>query len=386
MLQLKLPDPRKCRLFAMLIALPWLMNGCGGGSLSKGLNNIQEQAMSAVSSYKSAKYYYESGDIILARRAALRTDPNRPDYADAQALLKEKIEPARLKLLRHYRDSAERAERQGKLYLAKDFYLKTAAVWIGDDKMQKEADRIDLILRQKRLDALAEQRRKEDAQLLEALDRYDPPKGLDPQDTPFARELERAQDRVLARGRNALNAAKRELREGHPEVAYVEAESYQRLRPGSRLGDRLMQDVREALPKSLRIPSEAKSSRRTVRSTSSSRNKPPANVTAEQIQQLMAEGKWLEAHDYAMMYRRDGGDDADTLLQSIDKTLKKQAEEAFRTGQMAFQQEKLDTAVEAWTQAALLQPENRDYTDSLRRATELQERFRILQGNTNADN
>lgn len=378
MLRLKQSD-KTCRLLMpMLLAL--LLGSCGGTSLS----SIQEQAMSAVSSYKSALYYYEKGDIMLARRAALRTDEKRPDYADAQKLLKEQIEPARLKLLRHYRREAQKAEQQGKLYRAKDFYEKAAAVWVGDDGMQREVERIDLVLRQKRINQLIAQRRQEDRELLDMLNSYDPPRGLDPKDLPFARELDRAQDLVMTRGRNALNAAKRELREGHPEVAYVEAESYQRLRPGSRLGERLMQDVREAMPKGLNIPGEKKGSRRQAGRAAA--NPPPASVTVEQVRALMDQGKWSEAHDYAVLYRRDGGDDADTLLQDIDKNMKRQAEAAFRTGQLAFQQEQLDKAVEAWTEAAMLQPENRDYTDSLRRATELQERFRILQSQSGADN
>jgi len=369
-----LPAKGPARLLPLLLAalLPVVLTACGGASLS----SIQEQAMSAVSSYKSALYYYEKGDVMLARRAALRTDKNRPDYDKTRQLLREKIEPARLKLLRHFRSAAIRAERQGKLYLAKNLYQKTADVWIGDDKMKKEVERIDLILRQKRLNDLAAERRREDAQLLETQNRYDPPRGLDPNDAPYARELERAQDRIQARARAAWNAAKRELHENHPEVAYVEAESYQRLRPGSRRGKLLMQDVMEAMPGSLKIPGERGGRNRSPASTDRAAGK---KVSAEEIRQLMAAGKWIEAHESAMIFRRNGGDEADDLLQSIDKARKKQAEAAFRRGQLAFQNEQLDKAVEAWSQAVLLQPENRDYNDSLRRATELQERFRILQ-------
>ncbi|MDQ6965523.1 MAG: hypothetical protein Q9M23_01200 [Mariprofundaceae bacterium] len=383
MLHLKSSDKQLCSLWCSLrlrILLPILLapilafglSSCGG----KGLSHIKAQAMSAVSSYKSARYYYESGDIMLARRAALRTDEKRPDYALAQQLLKDKIEPARLKLMRHYRREAIRAEKRGRLYLAKEFYIKTAAVWVGDDKMRKEVERIDLILRQKRLNHLSEVRRKEDAQLLANINRYNPPRGLDPEDPTYIRELDRAQDMVLTRGRNAWNAAKRELHEGHPEVAYIETESYQRLRPGSRRGELLMQDVREAMPKGLRAPNATRSAR-AARKTQSTR---PESITAEHIQALINQGEWIEAHDKVIIYRRNGGDDADALMQSLDKTMKKMAEAAFMEGQQAFQSEQLDKAVAAWSKAAHLQPDNQDYTDSLRRATELQERFRILQG------
>jgi len=213
---------------------------------------------------------------------------------------------------------------------------------------------------------------REDEALLNALGRYDPPRGLNPKDAPFARELDRLQDFIQARGRNAWNAAKRELHEGHPEVAYVEAESYQRLRPGSQRGAMLMREVREALPKGLRLPRRPHNGHKGKAA--------PIHASAQQIRQLMAEDKWIQARDYARVYRREGGDEADALLQTIDRALKKQAEAAFRTGQLAFRNEQLDKAVEAWSQAVEMQPDNRDYTDSLRRAKELQESFRILQG------
>jgi len=357
------------RVLPLLLAM--LLSACGG-------TNFKAPTFSAVGSYKSALHYYEKGEIMLARSAALRTKTSRPDYPQAKKLLRQKIEPARLRLLRHYRRAAEKAERQGKLYLAKDLYLKTASVWIGDDKMLREAARIDLIMRQRRLDQLIGQRRKEDAQLLDTLNRYTVPKGLHPRDAPIIRERTRAEDLVQTRGRNAWRAAKRELHEDHPEIAYIEAESNLRLRPGSRSGPLLMDEVKAALPKGLRIPRE--------RRRSHGSRTAPQHATAEQVMQLMQQGKWLQANEYALIYRREGGDEADKLLQNINKELKKQAEAAFRSGQLAFQAEHLDKAVKEWTRAAELQPDNRDYADSLRRAQELQERFRILQRKANHGN
>ncbi|MDQ6972315.1 MAG: hypothetical protein Q9M30_06690 [Mariprofundaceae bacterium] len=355
---------RSTPFLLLLGLLVLLLPACAG-------SGIKRPIISTFTGYQSALHYYENGEIMLARRASANTDPSRPDFPQTQALLKKKIEPARLRLLRHYRRSARIAEKRGVLYRAKALYIKAAGVWIGDDSMLKQAARIDLMLRQKRINHLSKQRRKEDKQLLDTLSHYNPPSGLDPKDAPFARELDRMQNLLLARGRSAWQAAKRELREGHAEVAYVEAESYQRLRPGSRRGPLLMQEVRQALPAGLHIPREEHPVQRTA--------KPGKPVSSEQIKQLIAEGKWIQAHDYAIIYRRNGGDDADDLLRTIDKTLKKQAEASFKTGQLAFRNEQLDKAVTAWSQAAALQPDNRDYTDSLQRARELQERFNILQ-------
>jgi tetratricopeptide (TPR) repeat protein len=376
----KSPDAPYRLLLPILLAL--LLTACASGGMK---SSAMKMFVSAISGYKLALHYYESGDIMLARTAAVNTPPSRPDYQQTQALLKKKIEPARLRLLHHYRLAAEKAEKQGVMYIALEDYRKAADLSVNDDRMQKDAERIDLVVRQRRLDQLSRQRRMEDEQLLDTLERYTPPNGLDPKDGPFERELERAQDRVLARGRNAWNAAKRELHEGNPEVAYVEAESYQRLRPGSDRGTMLMQEVREALPKSLHIPPMP--GLLNHRNGKTSGMGQPVNVTSEQIHHLMDGGKWIQAREYAIIYRRNGGDDADALLEIIDKALKKQAELAFRRGQVAFQNEQLDKAVEAWSQAVELQPENSDYADSLRRAQELQESFRVLQSKAgNADN
>ncbi len=350
------------RLFALVLLL-LLIPACGA--------KIKTPTLAIGGSYESALRYYESGEIMKARKAAMRTDAARPDYQKAQTLLKKKIEPARLRLLRHYRRAAQQAEKRGILYRARELYLKTDSLWIGDNLMKKNVARIDLILRQRRIDHLIVQRRKEDKQLLDALNRYNPPKGLDPKDKAYARERERLQNRLLARGRNAWRAAKRELREDHPEVAYVEAESYVRLRPGSRRAPLLMQQVREALPKKLRIPHRQKQR--------NSASIVPKSASVAEIKQLMQQKKWRQAYEYATIYRREGGENADTLLQTINKVLKKQAEAAFKAGQLAFRNERLDKAVEYWKIAAELQPDNRDYSDSLRRARELQERFRILQ-------
>jgi len=362
-----MPETLKLRVLSGLLLL--LLPACG--------MEIKRSSFSVIGSYESALRYYKAGEIMEARNAALRTDPSRPDYQKAQILVKKKIEPARLRLVRHYRLAAQKAEKRGVLYRAEELFIKASELSVGGTRMQKNAARINLILRQRRINHLIVQRRKEDNQLFDALNRYHPPKGLNPKDGPYAREIDRLQSRLLARGRNAWRAAKKELHEGHAEVAYVEAESYARLRPNSRRTPLLLQEVKAALPKGLRIP--RKNKRRSHTSVL------PKSASAAEIRQLMQQGKWRKAYAYAVTYRREGGEDADNLLRTINKTLKKRAESAFKAGQLAFRNEQLDKAVEYWKMATELQPDNRDYADSLHRARELQERFRILQratGNT----
>ncbi len=370
------PDASYRLLLPVLLLL--ILPACAGNGIK---TSAIKMFASAVSGYKLALHYYQSGDIMLARTAAINTPPSRLDYPETHALFKNKIEPARLRLLKHYRLAAVRDERRGALYLAVENYRKAAEFSLNDKRLLKDAARVDLVMRQRRLNQLSKERRLEDRQLLRTLDHYNPPRGLNPRDKPFRRELERAQDRVLARGRNAWNAAKRELHEGHPEVAYVEAESYQRLRPDSRRGAMLMQEVRQALPKGLHIPSMRGAIHHKGRATAQR-----APVTSKEIGLLMQQGKWIQAREYAIIYRRNGGDDADALLHVINKIMKKQAEAAFRKGQAAFKNEQLDKAVKAWSQAVELQPDNKDYADSLRRARELQESFRILQNKGNNAN
>ncbi len=267
----------RMRFGAALVCLA-LLGGCG-------LPAFKHSTARFLASYESALRAYKSGDIMAAREMVLRMDPSRPDYADARKLLKQKIEPARLRLLRHYAAAAKRAEQAGLWYRAKALYERAAGFSTKPQSLQDEARRMDLRMRQIRLDRLTAIRRQDDAHLLAMLDRFDAPKGLSPEDAPFRRAREDAEDRVLARARAAWLAAKRELREGYPEVAWVEIESFRRLRPDAERGRRLMQEVRKALPKGLRIPSVREAERPVHRV------KPPKTVTAAAIRALIRKGQ-----------------------------------------------------------------------------------------------
>jgi len=275
-------------------------------------------------------------------------------------------------LLRHYAAAARRAEQAGQWYRAKALYAQAAGFSTRPGKLREKARAMDVRMRQIRMDRLIAIRRKDDARLLALLDRFDVPKGLSPKDAPFRRAREAAEDRVLARARAAWLAAKRELREGYPEVAYVEAESFRRLRPDAEQGKRLLRDIRKALPRGVRIP-PVRTTRQPVH-----RVKPPLTVTAKDIQALIRRGDWIKARRYALIYRREGGKGAERYLAVIEKRMKTEAAQAFKAGSIAFRLEKLDKAVEHWKRAVALAPRNDEYVQSLNRALQLQERLRIL--------
>jgi len=342
--------------------------------------SVKTSPIGFIYGYESALRDYKAGRIMEARDTVLHMDKSRSDYAEARVLLKNKIEPARLRLLRHYANAAKRAEKAGTWFRAKALYKQAASFSISNAALLKKARSVDLRMRQIRMDKLIIQRRKEDAQLLSELNQYDTPKGLSPRDTPFSRQREKIKNRVLFRARDAYFAAAREMRKGYPEVAYVEIESFNRLRPDSRKGKALMEKIRKALPRNLHIHPVnqpiAKISPVTI----------PKTVSVATIRKLIKNGEWLKAKRYAVIYQREGGEHPENFLRTIEKNMVRQAASAFKAGRIAFRLEHLDQAVEHWRQAVALRPGNTEYTHSLNRAQQLQERLRILRSEADTDN
>lgn len=339
---------------------------------------------SFLNTYESVRKDYEHGHIMEARAAALNMDKDKPGYAEAQKLLKNKIEPARRRLLRHYVSQAKSAERKGIWFKARDLYNQAASFSTRSAYLKRKAAAMDLRVRQVRLDTIISRLRREDAELMRWLDTYAPPRQLDPQDEPFAHGLEVLQDLADERARAIYVEAKRNLRQGYPEVAYADIESYLRFEPDSFFGQRLMKNIKEVLPKGLKIPAAPsgqarRPSRHSVRST------PAAHLNAEEIRALIKQGKWQQAYSAALAYRREGGKDADRLFKEVDSHLEKAAEAAFRAGMVAFRSEDIDTAVKQWRRAVTLRPNNAQYIENLRRAEQLQERLRILRDRTEDD-
>jgi len=337
---------------------------------------VKTQALGFLYGYDSALRDYKAGRIMEARNTVLHMDKSRPDYADARTLLKKKINPARLHLLKHYVHAAKHAEKAGTWFRAKALYEQAASFSISNAALLKKARLLDLRMRQIRIDRLITRRRKTDSQLLNSLNQLHAPKGLSPEDEPFSRQRQRLENQMMYRARRAWLAARRELREGYPEVAYIEIESFRRLRPDVNKGKTLMPDIRKALPKGLIIPSAG----HFVHIMKDAIEE--KIVTADAVRALIGRGEWLKAKRYAIAYQHKGGEHADRFLKTIEKNMDEKAAAAFKAGRVAFRMEHLDKAVGYWRQAAALRPGNAEYRRSLNRTLQLQERLRILRSET----
>jgi len=359
------------RLAWLLIAL--VMSGCGGLLTKEGGTTTQ---LSFLNTYDAALSDYKQGRIMTSRARILAMDKEREDYPQALKLLKRNVEPARLRLLKHYSNKAKAAERAKKWSQAVALYSQAAHHSIKPDSLNRQRDKMEMKMRQLRMNTLLAQRRAEDSALLAWPDAYDPPKGVAPEDVNFERAREHAQDLIEDRGSLAYREARYYVGKDQPEIAYIEAESYLRMVPDSDRGKRLIEDIKKLIPKGIKIAKVKSSTSKAGKLTKRARL--PNAVTLKQVKSLMSKGEWVKAKKFATVYRREGGKDADRLLKQIQSNIEKQAATLFARGRLEFRKEHLKTAVGYWEKAAALVPENSEYVDALRRARQLQERLQVL--------
>jgi len=348
-------------------ALTFNLSACG--SLNKAASH---SSFDLLHTYDVALTRFESGHIMEARDHIQRMDKTRDDYPQAQQLLKKKIEPARKRLLAHYARIAKASEKSHEWARAQSMYEQAARFSPADRTMSGKVSRMDLRIRQLRMNTLVRKRRSEDATLLSWLNAYVPPKGLDTRDMPFTRQMAQRQEWVEDRAVQAYREASRYLQKGYPETAYVEIESHLRLAPDSSKGQKLKKRILAALPRGLKMPRKARIK------LPVSRLRTPRDIKAGQIRQLMQQGKLRQANEYALHYRRSGGKDADALLKAVRIQSSKAAGAAFEKGRRAFREERLTDAVRYWRRAVELMPDETSYAESLRRAEQLRERLQIL--------
>lgn len=330
--------------------------------------------------YEGALRDFQQGKILEARAKVLGIDEHDEDYVRARRLLSKKIEPARLRLLKHYKRQAGIAASKKQWVKAEHLYRQAALFSLGNASLEKKAAEMKLQIQQLRLNRLIVQRRKEDGAFMRWLSAYQVPSGLDPTDEPFQRTSKELQEELDARVRDAYVEARRYLRRGYPEVAYVEIESYLRFQPDSKMGKKLMKEIKGALPDGLRIPPLA--SGQTVKKPREALTI-PVRVRASDVEQLIRQGRWLEARRYALAYQKNGGKNAETYLRQIETYRLGAARKAFNKGKLAFQREKMDLAVKHWQRAVELDPDNTEYAENLQRARQLQERLLILRQEAN---
>lgn len=337
----------------------------------------QSSAFSFLNSYAQAKKDFDNGRIMEARSRILAMDATREDYPQALDLLKNKVEPARSRLLRHYSAKARAAEKSALWSDAVKHYEQAVYFSLDRAPLQKKQDEMQMHLRQLRMNELLKQRRAEDETWQRWASAYKPRKGLAADDPVYERALRNYRDASEERADTAYDEARRYLSKDLPEIAYVEAESYLRFVPDSDKGIRLMDDISAAMPSALSIDSGRK---KYVKSKSSARTQKEPTVQPSDVQDLIEAEKWQEAREQALLYQRQGGEGAGKLLKAIDEKVQRQAADFFEKGRVAFRQEHINQAVEYWQQAVDLAPENDEYADALNRAQQLQERLRLLRG------
>jgi tetratricopeptide (TPR) repeat protein len=370
-------------------------NGPGKGKTHSDFLKESKAVLGFMSSYNSIKNDFEHGRIMKARSRILAMKKSDQDYARAHKLLRQKIEPARIRLFEHFLDKARGAEEKKLWSKAMSAYKQAKDFTIQPKIMENKRMGMEYNLRQLRLNVLLSLRRKEDYALLINPNIYEPPQGASIEDEVFNRKQEQYEDDLDDRAARAYREAKRYLRKNIPEIAYVDIESYLRLQPDSDRGKKLLKDIRNAMPKQLSIPlagialpvqktgKKAAMKKKAVKKSVA--KKRPVKwggvrgiVSADQIQLMIQRDDLLKAKKYALAYQREGGKNAAKLRAKIQMKIEKKASDLFAKGGIAFRQEQLDRAIQHWGEAVSLMPKEAEYVEALRRARQLKERLTLL--------
>lgn len=365
---------RLIRLAVVTLTVSAVLPGCAKLSIY----DLTDQF--GINSYKAAKSDFDRGRIMEARSEILSMDKTRPDYKQALALLRNKIEPARLRLLKYYSDKAAEAEKKKDWSGAMSLYDQAAGVSTSPAGLRRKQGEMEMKMRQVRMDSLLDQRRREDAAILSWQNAHEPPKGVDANDPAFRYERESYASLLDDRASDTYSQAKSYFRRDMPDLAYVEIESYLRYEPDSDQGKQLMAEIRKAMPKALSIPSDKSLSlrRSKVPAGPMVRQPEPNSVDIADIRKQIEQKDWLKARQLALVYRREGGAGASALLEKIQAQIADEAAAAFQRGRVSFRRENIDEAVKQWSIAARLMPDTPEYVESLQRAKQLQDRLRVL--------
>jgi len=339
------------------------------------------------------QYDFKHGRIMRARKRALAMESSHRDYASTQTFLNHTIEPARQRIFLHYLHAAKQFEHEQNWDAAMQAYAKAKAVSITPIETEKKRQQMEWKMRQLRLNKLLTQRRAEDAILLHHTTSI-LAQGINSNDMVYQRWRNDHQQQIDDRADLAYREAKRYLRKGWPEIAYIQIESYFRLQPETTQGDTLWTDIQRQLPKQLSIPPIA-AHKTTGTPSKSSAKRPPASkpvrpqhkqTTAKKvhtaIQSAIQSGNLVHAEQLVHIYHRNHGKNATVLLQQVQNQRKIKAADLFAQGGNAFGREKLDQAIAYWHKAVILQPEKLEYRAALRRAEQLQERLVLLRDKT----
>lgn len=333
--------------------------------------------------YVRAQNFLAAGDVMKARAALYALKNTHEKYPQAMAFLKNKVEPLRLKQLKMKKKEGKEARWQGRWQQALSAYQIAESLALGDQDLEKKVVKMQAKVYQNRFDSLMRKRNQED-DLLKRLGSFyaSPPKGLAKDDAAYVLHQKRVQQQLKKYASDVLKQAEVFLKAGYPEAAYAEMSSYFRLNPkGSRAADKLFVKVKKAMPTSVRLPNEKKSvNKGGMRTAKKNEKVQKPKVTTSMIEAYILKEEWVKATHAARLFKKQGGD-ADEYLALILSKRQTLAKQAYELGRQAFLQEKLGSAVAHWQVAVRLMPDNKEYKQSLGRATRLKKRLKTLKDN-----
>jgi len=301
------------RLYVMLLAV-LLLSGCAG----KGGFNDFRVSIGLISPYKAAEEAFKKGDMIEARQRLESIKKTDKDYAKARRFLNNKVDPARLKLLRYYARKGKSEEAAGHWAQAEEAYKTAAALSRSPKALLRYQKAMNIKARQLRMQSLYIQRLQEDDAWLEWLDNYTPPRGLLGDDVAFALARDDLAEVLEYRVDHALWLANKHKKLGLPEIAWVYADSYLRFKPDSEKAKDLKDAMRKLMPSALSVVKlKQKKAAKKVKKVYK-RKAAHKKVSKKDVQLLMKAEKWAEAKREALMLRRQGNPDADALLKIIE--------------------------------------------------------------------
>ena len=380
------------RNLTMLVATALLLAACVGKTGSLQLLTVDDlitrggESFQMMNTYAVIEHDFKRGRIMRARTRVLKMDPLHHDYARAQKLLKEKIEPARRRIFVHYLRQAKSYEKKKRWSDAMLAYEQARSITIKPDAMEAKRWQMEQKMRQLRMDKLLRQRRKEDRVLLSYASAYEPAYGISSRDPVYLRQQENYNDALDDRASRAYRESRRYLRKKQYGPAYIEAESHLRLQPDSIRGRKQLEIIQRGMPDWLKI---ARASADAVSAGQSEVSKrilaPKKEVTLKQVQAAMKKNELVSAKHLAQIYRRHGGKGANKLLARIQRKLDAGSAALFTKGSTAFRKEQLDLAIRHWRGAVALTPEKSEYVEALNRARQLKERLSLLRDQKDND-
>ncbi len=330
-------------------------------------------SLGLVSAYDTAKTAFHQGLIMESRERLLTVGKGDEDYKKAQEFLQKEVEPARLKLLRYYAQKGKAEEKEKNWAKAEEAYRMGAELSQQPKALITYQKRMNLKVRQVRFNDLYQKKKAEDEAWLKGQQSYVPPKGLYGDDEAFALARLNLTKGFDLHTTQTWSLAQTYEKKNMPELVWLYADSYLRLSPGDKKAQDLKNAMKNAVPRTFRLPKEKTSVSKTK--VTKVVETPP---DSKQVKALMKQGKWLEAKFEALNLRKQGNQEVDKLLEDIDKNIVELAEDAYQKGNLAFRLEKINDAVIFWQRAVDLKPNEQTYMDSLRRGKQIQERLKAL--------